>query len=105
MPDASPKSIVTMRIGDAPDPACALIVKVAARPTPSTSTTPRASLGTYAVWADWPLLLPLSQRGPATGNVSGRMRKHFIRILPGDRVTVEVSPYDLKRGRITYRQR
>jgi translation initiation factor IF-1 len=38
-------------------------------------------------------------------HVSGRMRKHFIRILPGDRVTVEVSPYDLKRGRITYRQR
>ena len=38
-------------------------------------------------------------------HVSGRMRKHFIRILPGDRVTVEVSPYDLKRGRITYRQK
>ncbi len=38
-------------------------------------------------------------------HVSGRMRKHFIRILPGDRVTVELSPYDLKRGRITYRQR
>jgi translation initiation factor IF-1 len=33
------------------------------------------------------------------------MRKNFIRILPGDRVTVELSPYDLKRGRITYRQR
>lgn len=38
-------------------------------------------------------------------HVSGRMRKHFIRILPGDRVTIEVSPYDLKRGRITYRQK
>ncbi len=38
-------------------------------------------------------------------HVSGRMRKHFIRILPGDRVTVELSPYDLKRGRITYRQK
>jgi len=37
--------------------------------------------------------------------VSGKMRKHFIRILPGDRVTVELSPYDLKRGRITYRQK
>ncbi len=37
--------------------------------------------------------------------VSGKMRKFFIRILPGDQVTVEVSPYDLKRGRITYRQR
>lgn len=38
-------------------------------------------------------------------HVSGKMRKHFIRILPGDTVTVEVSPYDLKRGRITYRQK
>lgn len=38
-------------------------------------------------------------------HVSGRMRKHFIRILPGDHVTVELSPYDLKRGRITYRQK
>lgn len=37
--------------------------------------------------------------------VSGKMRKHFIRILPGDTVTVELSPYDLKRGRITYRQK
>ena len=37
--------------------------------------------------------------------VSGKMRKFFIRILPGDQVTVEVSPYDLRRGRITYRQR
>ena len=36
-------------------------------------------------------------------HVSGKMRKHFIRILPGDIVTVEVSPYDLSRGRITYR--
>lgn len=36
-------------------------------------------------------------------HISGRMRKNFIRILPGDRVQVEVSPYDLTRGRITYR--
>lgn len=35
--------------------------------------------------------------------ISGKMRKNFIRILPGDRVTVELSPYDLTRGRITYR--
>ena len=34
---------------------------------------------------------------------SGRMRRHFIRILPGDRVLVELSPYDLTRGRVTYR--
>ncbi len=43
-----------------------------------------------------------------TGNevlahVAGKMRKHFIRILPGDKVLVELSPYDLKRGRIVYR--
>ena len=36
-------------------------------------------------------------------HISGKMRKHYIRIIPGDRVTVELSPYDLTRGRITYR--
>ena len=36
-------------------------------------------------------------------HISGKMRKHFIRILPGDRVLVELSPYDLNRGRIVYR--
>lgn len=36
-------------------------------------------------------------------HVSGKIRMNFIRILPGDRVTVELSPYDLSRGRITYR--
>lgn len=38
-------------------------------------------------------------------HVAGKMRKHFIRIVPGDRVIVEVSPYDLNRGRIVYRER
>ena len=38
-------------------------------------------------------------------HISGKMRKHFIRILPGDRVLVELSPYDLNRGRIVYRLR
>lgn len=36
-------------------------------------------------------------------HISGKMRMHYIRILPGDRVKVELSPYDLNRGRITYR--
>jgi translation initiation factor IF-1 len=36
-------------------------------------------------------------------HISGKMRKHFIRILPGDKVLVELSPYDLTRGRIVYR--
>jgi len=36
-------------------------------------------------------------------HVSGKMRMHFIRILPGDKVTIELSPYDLTRGRIIYR--
>jgi translation initiation factor IF-1 len=36
-------------------------------------------------------------------HVSGKMRMHFIRILPGDRVTVQMSPYDLTKGRIVYR--
>jgi translation initiation factor IF-1 len=38
-------------------------------------------------------------------HISGKMRMHFIKILPGDRVTVELSPYDFNRGRITYRSK
>ena len=38
-------------------------------------------------------------------HISGRMRKHYIRILPGDTVTVHLSPYDLSKGRIIYRER
>ncbi|MGH7820136.1 MAG: translation initiation factor IF-1 [Candidatus Binatia bacterium] len=38
-------------------------------------------------------------------HISGKMRMHYIKILPGDKVTVELSPYDLSRGRITYRQK
>ena len=37
-------------------------------------------------------------------HVAGKMRKHFIRIVPGDSVTVELTPYDLTKGRITYRK-
>jgi translation initiation factor IF-1 len=40
-----------------------------------------------------------------TAHISGRMRKHYIRILTGDRVKVEMTPYDLSKGRITYRTR
>ncbi len=36
-------------------------------------------------------------------HISGKMRKHYIKILPGDKVLVELSPYDLSRGRVTYR--
>ncbi len=38
-------------------------------------------------------------------HISGKMRMHFIRILPGDKVTVEMSPYDLTKGRIIYREK
>ena len=38
-------------------------------------------------------------------HISGKMRRNYIRIIPGDKVTVEVSPYDLTRGRITYRMK
>lgn len=38
-------------------------------------------------------------------HISGKMRMHFIKILPGDKVTIQLSPYDLSRGRITYRSR
>ena len=47
----------------------------------------------------------LDQGHKVLAHVSGKMRKFFIRILPGDRVKVELSPYDLTRGRITYRFR
>jgi translation initiation factor IF-1 len=40
-----------------------------------------------------------------TAHISGKMRKNYIRILTGDRVTVELTPYDLTKGRITYRER
>jgi len=38
-------------------------------------------------------------------HISGRMRMHYIKILPGDKVKVEISPYDLNRGRITFRKK
>jgi translation initiation factor IF-1 len=45
----------------------------------------------------------LENKHQVLAHVSGRMRKNFIRILPGDRVAIELSPYDLNRGRIVYR--
>jgi translation initiation factor IF-1 len=45
----------------------------------------------------------LENKHQVLAHISGKMRKHFIRILPGDRVLVELSPYDLNRGRIVYR--
>ncbi len=45
----------------------------------------------------------LENKHNVLAHISGKMRMNFIRILPGDRVTVELSPYDLSRGRITYR--
>ena len=39
------------------------------------------------------------------GHISGKMRMHYIKILPGDKVKVELSPYDLTRGRITFREK
>jgi len=47
--------------------------------------------------------ITLDNGQPVLGYVSGKIRKHRIRILPGDRVTVEMSPYDLSKGRITKR--
>ncbi len=47
----------------------------------------------------------LENKHQVLAHISGRMRKNFIRILPGDKVSVELSPYDLTRGRIVYRYR
>jgi translation initiation factor IF-1 len=47
----------------------------------------------------------LENKHKILAHISGKMRMHFIKILPGDTVTVELSPYDLSRGRITYRSK
>jgi translation initiation factor IF-1 len=47
----------------------------------------------------------LENKHTILAHISGKMRMHFIKILPGDKVTVELSPYDLSRGRITYRSK
>jgi translation initiation factor IF-1 len=47
----------------------------------------------------------LENKHRVLAHISGKMRMHFIKILPGDTVTVELSPYDLSRGRITYRSK
>jgi translation initiation factor IF-1 len=47
----------------------------------------------------------LENKHEVLAHISGKMRMHFIKILPGDKVTVELSPYDLSRGRITYRSK
>ena len=50
-------------------------------------------------------LVELANGHRVNAHVSGKIRMYYIRILPGDRVTVELSPYDLTRGRITYRHK
>ena len=50
-------------------------------------------------------LVELTNGHKVLAHISGKMRKFYIRILPGDRVKVELSPYDLTRGRITYRMK
>ncbi|HDI61098.1 MAG TPA: translation initiation factor IF-1 [Desulfobacteraceae bacterium] len=47
----------------------------------------------------------LENKHQVLAHISGKMRMHFIKILPGDKVTLELSPYDLTRGRITYRSK
>jgi len=50
-------------------------------------------------------IVELENKHRIKAHVSGKIRMYYIRILPGDRVTVELSPYDLTRGRITYRHK
>ena len=50
-------------------------------------------------------IVELENKHKVLAHISGKMRKFYIRILPGDRVKVELSPYDLTRGRITYRMK
>jgi translation initiation factor IF-1 len=55
--------------------------------------------------ANTPFRVELDLGGMVIAHIAGKMRTHYIRIIPGDRVTVELSPYDLTRGRITFRDR
>ncbi|MBN9517464.1 translation initiation factor IF-1 [bacterium] len=50
-------------------------------------------------------IVELDIGGEVIARIGGKMRKHYIRIIPGDRVKVEISPYDLTKGRITFRIR
>lgn len=50
-------------------------------------------------------LVRLAHGAEALVHIAGKLRKNFIRVIPGDRVTVELSPYDLGRGRITFRHK
>ena len=50
-------------------------------------------------------LVKLAHGAEVLAHVAGKLRQHWIRVIPGDRVTVELSPYDLTRGRITFRHK
>mgnify|MGYP001195841048 CR=1 FL=1 len=77
---------------------------------PTTERTPREDPNALAVEGRITDALPnamfsveLVNGQTVLGHLSGKMRKNYIRVLPGDRVVVELSPYDLTRGRITFR--
>ena len=81
-------------------------------PPPTTQQGPRPKSDAIAVEGKVKEALPnamfqveLDNGHMVLGHISGKMRKNFIRILPGDRVIVELSPYDLTKGRITFRYR
>ena len=61
--------------------------------------------GTVLELLPTPCFASRCRTGTSSWPISGKMRLHFIRILPGDKVMLEVSPYDLSKGRITYRQK
>lgn len=50
-------------------------------------------------------LVKITEGAEVLAHLGGKLRRHFIRVVPGDRVTLELSPYDLSRGRIVYRHR
>ncbi len=54
-------------------------------------------------WRNASFRVELANGHKVLAHISGKIRVHYIRVLPGDRVLVELSPYDLSRGRITYR--
>ena len=74
-------------------------------PGPGCYFAPRCFMACEGCRAAYPGRVELENGHEVLAHISGKMRKFYIRILPGDRVKVELSPYDLSRGRITYRMK
>ena len=88
-----------------PSPACSLPVSGGRRSNMAKEEAIEVEGRVKEALANTQFRVELDIGGEVIAHVAGKMRKNFIRIIPGDRVKVEISPYDLTRGRIVYRGR